>query len=700
MMINSTFRHLKGIGAKKEQEIWNSGILYWSDFESRIGTQLSLFPEQDEYPNTSLYTSHQALNKEDIDFFAKNLPSEDYYRIALTFPNKTLFLDIETTGLSHYYDNITIIGWSIENDYGVFIQGTDETYFKEVLSKAKIIVTFNGTLFDLPFLKKEFPDIQFPLTHIDLRFLSKRVGLSGGQKAIEKNIGMERQFNLNNLTGETAPVLWFKYLKGDLDSLKLLISYNHADIEGMKKIFDVTIERLMENQRIPVSIRPKYRFSNHSSRLKWTKIKNQQNHNLIKLYQEQKKSMISFNKLNGNEKLSGLRIVGIDLSGSENRASGWCFLEGNKTQTQRLKSNIDIIEATLQAQPHLIAIDSPLSLPKGRSSVSDDDPEREAHGITRSCERLLKKRGINVYPCLIKSMQNLTERGIYLATYFRSLGIPVIEVYPGAAQDIMRIPRKQAGLEFLKDGLIDFGICGEFQQSSVSHDELDAITSAIVGLFFWSGQFEALGSEEEDYLIIPSPSENINQWKDQKVIGLSGAIASGKTTASMILQNHGFSYTRFSLVLADILKQRGIEPNRKNLQQLGLEVNRNLGQRWLCKELIQRLPKEGNLVVDGLRFPEDHAFLVERFGTSFLHIHIDIPKEVRLERYIGRGGSEQEFIQASSRPTETNIPKLASLAHRVVSETSELNTLLSEITKMVNYTKQPDNELTPCLLQL
>ncbi len=42
-----------------------------------------------------------------------------------------------------------------------------------------------------------------------------------------------------------------------------------------------------------------------------------------------------------------------------------------------------------------------------------------------------------------------------------------------------------------------------FLNNSVSHDELDAITSAVVGLFFWTGKFEALGNEEEEYLIIP-----------------------------------------------------------------------------------------------------------------------------------------------------------------------------------------------------
>gem|GEM_PF-5980485 len=61
----------------------------------------------------------------------------------------------------------------------------------------------------------------------------------------------------------------------------------------------------------------------------------------------------------------------------------------------------------------------------------------------------------------------------------------MIESYPGAAQDIMSIPRKQAGLDYLVEGLKEFGLTGEFLSTAVSHDELDAITSAVVGHFFF-----------------------------------------------------------------------------------------------------------------------------------------------------------------------------------------------------------------------
>jgi hypothetical protein len=50
-MLRSTFQHLKGIGAKREQELWRSGIVSWEDFESRQNSQLYSGPLcQDQNP--------------------------------------------------------------------------------------------------------------------------------------------------------------------------------------------------------------------------------------------------------------------------------------------------------------------------------------------------------------------------------------------------------------------------------------------------------------------------------------------------------------------------------------------------------------------------------------------------------------------------------------------------------------------------
>jgi len=174
-----------------------------------------------------------------------------------------------------------------------------------------------------------------------------------------------------------------------------------------------------------------------------------------------------------------MRAVGIDLTGSEDRPSGVALLNDNRLiATVRLKSDLDIEAFVLDMAPDLVSIDSPLSLP--------ENPGK----IYRDCELELKRRGIGVYWCLLPSMKNLTMRGISLANRLRAKNIQVIESYPGAAQDILNIPRKNKGVEKLASALAEYGIVGNLD---MTHDELDAVTAAIVGILYLKGDYEALG---------------------------------------------------------------------------------------------------------------------------------------------------------------------------------------------------------------
>jgi predicted nuclease with RNAse H fold len=167
----------------------------------------------------------------------------------------------------------------------------------------------------------------------------------------------------------------------------------------------------------------------------------------------------------------------------------------------------------LAANPDLVSIDSPLSLPEGYGGA--DVP------IYRKCELALKRMGISVFWCLLPSMKMLTLRGIELANGLRKAGCTVIESYPGAAQDILGIPRKKASLVELKWGLSRAGITGDFVTADITHDEVDAITSALVGLFYLADDYIALGKRAEDYLIVPR-SAKFNYAKLAEVVSATG----------------------------------------------------------------------------------------------------------------------------------------------------------------------------------
>lgn len=412
---------------------------------------------------------------------------------ALKYPERVLFLDIETTGLSRVYDQITLIGYDANNNFSYHVQGDRLENFEKALKDAHAIVTFNGKCFDVKFLEHHFPHLKFPVHHIDLRYIMRRVGHSGGQKAIEVQLGLKREEEIRMISGYEAVILWHEYRRGNEESLKKLVEYNHADVQGMKFMLAYALEKL--GHKIPKIITKRSTFEDIAKKRKIERPK-------PKVYAKDLSPHFA-STLRRGKKIGP--IIGIDLTGSELRPSGFAVLyDDNSVDTMQCLTDREMIKRCRELKPLLVSIDSPLGIPKGRKTCFDDDPTRNEIGIMRWAERELKRRGVNVYPCLIPSMQRLTNRGMKLANTLRKHGIKVIESYPGAAQDIMQIPRKHAGLPYLKDGLLEFGIKkGNWYTENISHDELDAITSAIVGLFYLSGKYEALGNDDEEYLVIP-----------------------------------------------------------------------------------------------------------------------------------------------------------------------------------------------------
>ena len=620
LKITSTFKHLDGIGDKKEFEIWRNGILNWDKYIDNQKRKSLFFDDND------LKLSIEALESCDVNFFADRLNKKDYFRLALSFPQNTMFLDIETTGLSFYYDHITMIGWVMNGEYDYYVSGVDKKEkFIKVLNKAKVIITFNGTRFDLPFIKQEFKDtIIFPKCHIDLMYMCRRLGLKGGQKIIENKINFKRPKGLQDKGGYEATIFWDKYKWGDKSSLVNLIKYNFYDIKGMTCIFDYCVKELYKREKYDRFFKIDMKFFKNFSKLDLKEIKNFVKQHDIPF---DPKSILKFNDLK-NKMKQDFKIIGVDLTGSEKKASGIALLQNNQVITELLKKDDEIVEFILKNNVGLVSIDSPLSLPKGRISVYDDSG-RNKYGIMRECEKVLKRRGVNVYPTLIQSMQKLTKRGIELANRLRKHGIPVIESYPGVVQDIIGLPRKQVSLDLLKKGLKIFGLEGDFEKKDISHDEIDAITSALVGVFFLSKDFEAIGTIDENFMIIP----DLKADKKEKIVyGISGEIASGKTTIAKYLENKGFKYIRYSQILSKLLRNQGKVVNRENLQKIGEEFYKN-NQYELSKLVYNEIKDSDKIVIDGLRHLEDYTFWYEIFSSSFKLIYLEADINIRRKRF-------------------------------------------------------------------
>ena len=485
------------MGAKTEQVLWSKGIQTWRDslaLEKAHGQPTS----QMERIRQFIHESEIQYKARNILFFAENLPKSEGWRLYPDFQDELAFVDVETTGLSIVYDEITVIGLYDLRQPRLFIRGQNLQEFPSALEPYKILVTFNGSLFDLPFIRSEFPGIKLPPVHLDLRFLLQRLGLRGGLKRIEERLGIARSEELQGVNGYGATVLWNRYLRGDRAALRLLLEYNLADILNLKILLDFVYRQFSKRCLPALEVRVP---SSHSQAQRLPVVSHPPAPTEEMISQGRRTFDLLLRSLSREDGYPV--VVGIDLTGSASRASGWACLRGNDAEVGRFHSDEDLIAETLSRNPELVSIDSPLSIPKGRHCTSDQCWCRRKYGIARECERELWRRGVRVYPCLLPSMQNLTKRGMRLAREFRSRGLKVIESYPGAAQDILRISRKKTSLEELKVGIRDLGLRGESLEASVNHDELDAVTSALVGYFFLAKSYEALGTPEEEFLIIP-----------------------------------------------------------------------------------------------------------------------------------------------------------------------------------------------------
>lgn len=242
----------------------------------------------------------------------------------------------------------------------------------------------------------------------------------------------------------------------------------------------------------------------------------------------------------------GARIVGLDLTAGD-KATGVALLDGYNVETCSVYTDEEILAFVEKHKPSIVSIDSPLGLPGGGDSI---DPSA---GIVRVAEQHLASIGIPAYPALIDSMRNLTLRGIRIKSTIEQLpGAPkVIESYPGAAQDILCIPRKQKSLELLREGLRRLGLKGPGLETN-SHDEMDAITSAIVGRYYESGAFEPMGIPREAQLIVPKIRPLV--FEGNPVICLAGKTGAGKSVVARYLSVfYGFEWVRTRDVIRELL---------------------------------------------------------------------------------------------------------------------------------------------------
>ena len=246
-MIEHTFQILPSVGAKKEKSIWEDGIRSWDEFISSE-TVPHVKSELKEKGDILLMQAEELLDAGDSYSLADMTPKSEHWRMFGNFRNDAAYLDIETNGLSRDA-MVTVVTVHRKNKTTTLTEGfdLDAANLADALEGTKILVTFNGSCFDVPVLKNSFPGVDLDMPQFDLRFASRKVGYRGGLKPLEIELGIHRSDDIIEVDGAMAVKLWKNWERHkDRDSLDILTEYNRADTVNLEYIAGVIYDKLVK----------------------------------------------------------------------------------------------------------------------------------------------------------------------------------------------------------------------------------------------------------------------------------------------------------------------------------------------------------------------------------------------------------------------------------------------------------------------
>jgi len=245
-MIEHTFQMLPSVGAKKEKALWESDILSWDDFLSADSIDC-VKPALKERSDPIVMQAAELLKDDDSFALADLIPKSEHWRMFDHFRDDAAYLDIETDGLSRDA-LVTVVTVHRKDRTYTLTEGfdLDPESLSKALEGSKILVTYNGSCFDVPVLRNSFPEVDLDIPQYDLRFASRKVGYKGGLKPLEIELGIHRSEDILDVDGAMAVHLWHQWKRnGDEDALNILQEYNRADTVNLEYIAGVIYGKLV-----------------------------------------------------------------------------------------------------------------------------------------------------------------------------------------------------------------------------------------------------------------------------------------------------------------------------------------------------------------------------------------------------------------------------------------------------------------------
>jgi uncharacterized protein YprB with RNaseH-like and TPR domain len=236
-MLESTFQLVRGVGPAGERKLWRAGVARWRDLDETAAATVGrrAAPLTDAVEGAS-----RALGRGDVGRLARLLPAAERWRLLGAFGDDAVYLDIETGDDVWGREGVSAIGFLDREGPRLLLAGRDLERFPALARRWKLLVTFNGSSFDVPVLRRAFPGWTPPEAHVDLRHALARLGHEGGLKAIEDELDDElalaRPAHLRGIDGWAACGLFRRGRDGDRGALRLFAEYNLYDVVNLRTL--------------------------------------------------------------------------------------------------------------------------------------------------------------------------------------------------------------------------------------------------------------------------------------------------------------------------------------------------------------------------------------------------------------------------------------------------------------------------------
>ena len=236
-MLESTFQLTSGVGRTLERRLWREGISSWGELAGATPKKLPAPTER--ALRTAIDVATTALSARDVERLAELLPSREHWRLFAAFGEDAAYLDIETGDDVVGFEGISAIGVLDRHGPHFLLGGRDVADFPRLARGWSMLVTFNGLSYDVPILRRAFPEWEPPRCHVDLRHALVRLGQGGGLKAIEQRVSalhLARPAHLAGLAGWDVCSLYRRGRDGDRDALRRFAEYNLYDAVNLRTL--------------------------------------------------------------------------------------------------------------------------------------------------------------------------------------------------------------------------------------------------------------------------------------------------------------------------------------------------------------------------------------------------------------------------------------------------------------------------------